>query len=197
MYLPVLIDDARWESVTIPELLTAKAERFVQAYGIEKNYAIQLASSKNSRSLNAQCRKGSNPNLRHLPSSLHPLNCRREGVDIRKIPDQAYLDTWHAVDKGQAAKEAIPEIFRLIAAGSTFTDALAKLAPAVSREDLEINREENYCRPGGFCRPEREWHRLGPLMGVVMAEVRGSVDGKIVSEILKKEITATLAAKKP
>jgi len=32
-------------------------------------------------------------------------------------------------------------------------------------------------------------------MGIVMAEVRGSVDGKIVSEILKKEITARLAAK--
>ncbi len=26
--LPVLIDDARWEAVTVPELLTAKAERF-------------------------------------------------------------------------------------------------------------------------------------------------------------------------
>jgi glutamyl-tRNA(Gln) amidotransferase subunit E len=37
---------------------------------------------------------------------------------------------------------------------------------------------------------------LGPLMGIVMAEVRGSVDGKVVSEILKKEINATLAAKK-
>jgi Glu-tRNA(Gln) amidotransferase subunit E-like FAD-binding protein len=33
-------------------------------------------------------------------------------------------------------------------------------------------------------------------MGVVMAEVRGSVDGKMVSEILKKEINATLAAEK-
>jgi Glu-tRNA(Gln) amidotransferase subunit E-like FAD-binding protein len=32
---------------------------------------------------------------------------------------------------------------------------------------------------------------------VVMSEVRGSVDGKIVSEILKKEIAAILAAKKP
>jgi Glu-tRNA(Gln) amidotransferase subunit E-like FAD-binding protein len=34
-------------------------------------------------------------------------------------------------------------------------------------------------------------------MGVVMSEVRGSVDGKVVSEILKKEISAVLAAKKP
>ncbi len=44
--LPVLIDDARYEAVTIPELLTKKAGRFVQAYGIEKNYATQLASSE-------------------------------------------------------------------------------------------------------------------------------------------------------
>ena len=34
-------------------------------------------------------------------------------------------------------------------------------------------------------------------MGVVMSEVRGSVDGKMVSEILKREISATLTAKKP
>ena len=36
---------------------------------------------------------------------------------------------------------------------------------------------------------------LGPLMGVVMAEVRGSVDGKVVSEILKKEIDAATTQK--
>ena len=37
---------------------------------------------------------------------------------------------------------------------------------------------------------------LGPLMGVVMKEVRGSVDGKIVSELLKKGIDAALSGKK-
>ncbi len=37
---------------------------------------------------------------------------------------------------------------------------------------------------------------LGPLMGLVMKEVRGSVDGKIVSELLKKGIDAALAGKK-
>jgi len=36
---------------------------------------------------------------------------------------------------------------------------------------------------------------LGPLMGVVMAEVRGSVDGKMVSEILKREIDRMIAGK--
>jgi Glu-tRNA(Gln) amidotransferase subunit E-like FAD-binding protein len=34
-------------------------------------------------------------------------------------------------------------------------------------------------------------------MGVVMAEVRGSVDGKVVSELLKQEIGAATSPKKP
>ena len=67
---------------------------------------------------------------------------------------------------------------------------------AVSRQDLEsiihkiIEDRSDFVLQKGQA-------ALGPLMGVVMSEVRGSVDGKIVSEILKKEIAATLAAKKP
>ena len=113
------------------------------------------------------------------------------GVDIAKIPDQAYLDTWHAVEAGKAAREAIPEIFRSIAAGSTVAEALAKLAPAVSREELgKIVRKIIADRKDFVAQKGKA--ALGPLMGVVMAEVRGSVDGKVVSEILKKEIDATL-----
>ena len=37
---------------------------------------------------------------------------------------------------------------------------------------------------------------LGPLMGVVMQEVRGSVDGKVVSELLRKEIEKVLTSQK-
>jgi Glu-tRNA(Gln) amidotransferase subunit E-like FAD-binding protein len=33
-------------------------------------------------------------------------------------------------------------------------------------------------------------------MGVVMAEVRGSVDGKLVSEVLRKEIATAAASRK-
>lgn len=33
---------------------------------------------------------------------------------------------------------------------------------------------------------------LGPLMGVVMKEARGRADGKVISEILKREIQSVL-----
>jgi len=180
--------------VIIPELLTHKAERFVQAYGIEKNYAIQLASSEKLPLFDRAVQEGIKPKLAAFTILSTATELRREGVDIRRIPDQAYLDTWHAVDTGKAAKEAIPEIFRLIASGSSFTDALAKMAPAVTRADLEIIVKKIIADRADFV-AQKGMASLGPLMGIVMAEVRGSVDGKIVSEILKKEISTTLAAK--
>ena len=42
---------------------------------------------------------------------------------------------------------------------------------------------------------QKKMAALGPLMGVVMVEVRGSVDGKVVSEILKRELNRAIAGK--
>jgi glutamyl-tRNA(Gln) amidotransferase subunit E len=194
--LPVFIDDDRWEAVAIPELLTAKAERFVAAYDIEKNYALQLAASEKLPLFEKAVKEGIKPKLAAFTILSTATELRRDGVDIRKIPDQAYLDTWHAVGNGKAAREAIPEIFRSIAEGSTFADALSKLAPAVTREELEKIVKKIIAGRAEFV-VQKGKAALGPLMGVVMAEVRGSVDGKVVSEILKKEIEAITSPKKP
>ncbi|MDD1684943.1 MAG: Glu-tRNA(Gln) amidotransferase subunit GatE [Methanoregula sp.] len=193
--LPVLIDNARWDRITIPELLTAKADRFIAAYDIEKNYAFQLASSERLPLFERAVHEGIKPKLAAFTILSTTTELRRDGVDIRKIPDQAYLDTWHAVESGRAAREAVPDIFRSMAGGSSFAEALAKLAPAISREDLEKIVKKIIAEKKDFI-AQKGKAALGPLMGVVMAEVRGSVDGKVVSEILKKEIEAATSSKK-
>ena len=192
--LPVLIDNARWDAVVVPELLTAKAERFVAAFEIEKNYALQLAGSEKLPLFEQAVKEGIKPKLAAFTILSTITELRRDGVDIRNIPDQAYLDTWHAVDSGKAAREAIPEIFRSIAGGNTFSEALQRLAPAVSREELEKIIRKILAERADFV-AQKGKAAVGPLMGVVMAEVRGSVDGKVVSEILKKEIERTTTPK--
>jgi len=192
--LPVLIDDARWGAVVIPELLTEKAQRFAQEYGIEKNYALQLASSEKLPLFCQAVNEGIKPKLAAFSILSTSTELRREGVDMQKISDKAYLDVWHAVDSGKAAREAIPDLFRSIAAGSTAAEALGKLAPAISREELENIVKKIIAERRDFI-AQKGKAALGPLMGVVMAEVRGSVDGKVVSEILKKEITAATTPK--
>ena len=192
--LPVLIDDHRWASITIPELLTVKAERYAQKYAIEKNYAVQLASSDKLPLFERAVQEGIKPKLAVFTILSTSTELRRDGVAIHAIPDDTYLSIWHAVEQGRAAKEAIPDLLRVVASGSTVDAALSKLAPAISRDDLEsIVRKIIAGRPDFVA--EKGKAALGPLMGVVMAEVRGSVDGKVGSEILRREIDRALAGK--
>lgn len=194
--LPVRIDDARWAAVTVPELLTARAERFVAAYGIEKNYALQLAASEKLPLFERAVQEGIKPKLAAFTLLSTLTELRRDGVDTAKITDAHYLRTLHAVENGEAAKEAIPDLFRSIAEGSSYEEAASRLAPAVSREELEAIVRKIIAERSDFI-AQKGNAALGPLMGVVMAEVRGSVDGKLVSEVLRKEIQAAAASRKP
>jgi glutamyl-tRNA(Gln) amidotransferase subunit E len=192
--LPVLVDDARWDTVIVPELLTDRADRFAREYGIERNYALQLAASEKLPLFEQAVKSGIKPKLAVFTILSTITELRRDGVDVAKIPDHAFLETWNAVESGKAAREAIPEIFRTIAAGSTVKAALAKLAPAVSRDELEKIVKKIIAERRDFV-VQKGKAALGPLMGVVMAEVRGSVDGRVVSELLKKEIDSATTPK--
>jgi glutamyl-tRNA(Gln) amidotransferase subunit E len=192
--LPVIIDDARWSALAVPELLAAKTERYSRTYEIEPNYAAQLASSEKIPLFERAVREGIKPKLAAFSILSTITELRREGVQVQNIPDDAYLGIWNAVEKGRAAKEAIPDLLRSVASGTTLDDAIAQLAPAVSREELEGIVKKIIADRSDFVR-QKQKAALGPLMGVVMAEVRGSVDGKVVSEILRKEIDRVLAGK--
>jgi glutamyl-tRNA(Gln) amidotransferase subunit E len=194
--LPVLIGDERWTAVTVPELLTAKAERFSREYGIERNYALQLAGSEKLPLFDRAQKEGIKPKLAAFTLLSTVTELRRDGVDVRAVTDEAYLSIWHAIEAGKAAKEAVPDLIRSIAEGSTVEAALAKLGPSVSRAELETIVQKIIADRSAFI-AEKGKSALGPLMGVVMAEVRGSVDGKVVSEILRKEIESVIAKKNP
>ena len=194
--LPLIVDDNRWNSTTVPELLTVKAQRYAQEYSIDRNYATQLALSEKLPLFERAVAEGIKPRLAVFTILSTSTELRREGVEVGKISDEDYLATWHAVESGRAAKEAIPDLLRGLASGNTIEEVLQKLAPTVSREDLESIIHKIIADRSDFVLQKGQ-AALGPLMGVVMHEVRGSVDGKMVSEILKKEIALTLAAKKP
>jgi glutamyl-tRNA(Gln) amidotransferase subunit E len=193
--LPVRIDEARWNAVTVPELLTVKAERFAKDLGLDPAVAKQMAFSEYRPLFEQALKAGIKPSLasRTLLATIKEL--RRDGVDTDKIPDDAILAVLEAVEKGSAAKEAIPEVLTAIAGGSSVKDAMAKLAPTVSRDELEAVIKKIVADRKEFV-TEKQKGAFGPLMGVVMQEVRGSVDGKVVSELLRKEIEKVLSAKK-
>jgi len=193
--LPVIVDDERWNGVTVPELLTVKAQRFAQDYAIDHNYASQLALSEKLPLFERALAEGIKPKLAAFTILSTCTELRRDGVVTDKITDGDFLATWHAVESGRVAKEAVPDLLKGLASGDSFENVIGKLAPAVSDHDLETIIHRIIADRSGFVE-QKGRAALGPLMGVVMKEVRGSVDGKIVSELLKKGIDAALSKKK-
>jgi glutamyl-tRNA(Gln) amidotransferase subunit E len=195
--LPVIIDDKRWDAVVVPELLTEKIKRvsarFVADYRFNPAFATQVASSEYLPRIERAIGEGINPDLAASTIVRVATELRREGTDIEKLfARDIDLKILHAVNDGKMAKEAIKDVFLSVASGTTLEDAIAKLAPAVSREELERIVRKVLAERADFMQ-QKQKAALGPLMGVVMAEVRGSVDGKVVSEILRKELERALS----
>ncbi len=202
---PITIGKALWESIEVPELLTARAERFVAEHGLDPALARQVAFSERLPLFERMVAAGVRPTLaaRTILATMREL--ARDGVQVERIADDEVLYLLEAVEAGRAAKEAVPdllaELARMGARGPPATPdqsrervdaAIEKVAPAVSQEEVEaivrrvLQEREKFARQRGMA-------ALGPLMGVVMKDLRGSADGKLVSDVLKRELQRLLS----
>lgn len=189
--LPVAITAERWASVLVPELLTERERRYAVDYGLSPETAHQLAYSERLPLFDGAVASGVSPGLaaRTVLATLKELS--RDGVDIGRIGDGETISVLAAVEQGRAGKEAVPDLLRAIADGATVEEALAACAPAVSGDELVAIVNRVVAERADFVR-ERGAGALGPLMGVVMAEVRGSADGKRVAGLLRDAIAGVL-----
>ncbi|ADN37036.1 aspartyl-tRNA(Asn) amidotransferase, B subunit [Methanolacinia petrolearia DSM 11571] len=189
--LPVDISGEYWDSLELPELITNKEKRFAGEFGLDESLARQMAYSSKAGLFEEAVSKGVKPNLaaRTIYSTIREL--RRDGVSTGRIRDEEIIELLLAVERGSAAKEAIPDILRAVSTGDSVSAAMEKIAPSVSEEELSaviagiIEDRIDFVKEQGM-------RSLGPLMGVVMKEMRGRVDGKVISEVLKKELQKVL-----
>ncbi|MDV0442394.1 Glu-tRNA(Gln) amidotransferase subunit GatE [Methanorbis furvi] len=185
--LPVPVSSSYWESIAIPELLTDKAERFVAEYGLDAGMARQMAFSEKLPLFERAVAEGIRPVFaaRTILASLKELS--RAGVTADAVPDDSVIAVMKAVEAGHAAKEAVSDILSACARGMTLDEAVSTVAPAFSREELQTLVRGIVTERAEFIK-SRGKAALGPVMGVVMKEVRGRIDGKVVSEVLDEEL---------
>ena len=196
----VTIDDALWESIKVPELLTDRTERFVREFGLDEGLARQVAFSERLALFEKAVAVGVRPTLaaRTLLGTCREL--ARDGVDVGRVSEEEILALLLAVEAGRAAKEAIPDLLTELARtagdagapGEWVEAAIGKMGPAVSQADVEEIVRRIVAEREAFAR-EKGMGALGPLMGVVMQELRGSVDGKVISETLRRELQRLLS----
>jgi glutamyl-tRNA(Gln) amidotransferase subunit E len=112
---------------------------------------------------------------------------RREGKKIDNISTKDYLEIFDLLDKKKISKEAIEEVMSLKADSPdlSISQVTKKLKiESISIETLRkmisqiVNKNSNMIK-------EKEMRAMGPLMGEVMKNVRGKIDGAIVSKELE------------
>jgi glutamyl-tRNA(Gln) amidotransferase subunit E len=127
-----------------------------------------------------------------LESSWRSLE--REGVQVDDIPEEQIGILFDKLVEGKFAKEAIPELLTHLASHpeNTIDDAIIKLGLGhLSRNELTAIVKE-VVKSNLALIKERQERAIGPLMGLVMEQVRGRADGKLVSELLRAAIRVYL-----
>ncbi|MCD4797909.1 MAG: GatB/YqeY domain-containing protein, partial [Methanosarcinales archaeon] len=117
---------------------------------------------------------------------------------IDKVEPHHYVEVFKLFVSGGAAKEVIPDLLIEIAQHPEMdVDDVAKNMGLGQKriEDIERYVENIIDQRIDFVK-ERGLAAVGPLMGEVMKEFRGSVDGKVLSALLKEKIEAQLNSMK-
>ena len=118
------------------------------------------------------------------------LALKRDGKEIENVLDGDYEEIFKKLRDNKISKEAIEEIMILKSQSPeiSITNIIEDLGiKIISIQDLKAIIKELVDKNQKLIK-ERQLKAMGPLMGDVMAKVRGKVDGALVSEELKKAI---------
>ncbi|MCP4761469.1 MAG: Glu-tRNA(Gln) amidotransferase subunit GatE [archaeon] len=115
---------------------------------------------------------------------------RRDGNNVDNITDEHFIELFNLTDEGKFTKEAFEDVLIYVCKHPkvTIAETVKKMdITSMSQEDLDeivykvIPKFEKLIE-------ERGLGAMGPIMGAVMKEARGKIDGKLVNQAVKKEI---------
>ncbi len=176
----------------LPEPPEAKYERFVRVYGLSPELARKLLRSYRLDLFERIVSTiGAPPSL--VASTLEDtlIDLRREGAPVQNITDEHLMELFELFARGGLVKEAIPLVLKRLAENPELEPeeavkqlGLTPLSLEEAREAVRriLNRMESLIK-------ERGEAAFGPAMGAVMRELRGRVDGALLSRIVREELT--------
>jgi glutamyl-tRNA(Gln) amidotransferase subunit E len=179
------------DKLQLPELFAARASRFQRDHGLNPELARVMAASPNYQlfeEIVAEFKVPSSIVVRALETI--PIELAREGVSVSHLTDQHFRDGFALVASGWIAKEGLVDLLRALAKHPEMSAAEAAKAASLAGVDeagVEAVVKAVLASKADLVKAKGE-RAAGPLMGLVMKELRGKADGALVSAILKKEI---------
>ena len=121
-------------------------------------------------------------------------NLERSGLNSDLLKNEEILKLFNLLEDGEIAKESIEIIFESIMSGkSKTTEEAMKNASieSVNEEEIEKIIVDIVEKNEGIIKNQKE-RAIGPLMGIVMKELRGKASGEIINSLLLKNIKKKL-----
>jgi len=119
----------------------------------------------------------------------------RQGIIVEVLSESRIEEAFLAVDSGMIAKEAIADVLTWISKNrqASISQAIEKLGlKMLSKEEL-TSLVERLVREQTSLVKQRRHMAFGRLMNMIMGEVRGRADAKLVGELLKSRLEETIA----
>jgi glutamyl-tRNA(Gln) amidotransferase subunit E len=188
---PIRITQERLQRIQIPEKPEEKRNRFETQFGLNQEQITQLLSSGYDDDFERMVKvfpTMKNVIIRTFLNTFPELE--KKGISTEGIDDHMLQMLLSALSDGRYAKEAVPQILKylLLNPTSSLNEAMQRCGlQTVSEEEIRTVVRTIILERKDFIR-KRGADSLGPLMGMVMKQLRGKVDGKLLSKTLQEEI---------
>ena len=182
-----------------PEPVEAKLRRLVEEYGLSRELAEQVIGDIRLDLIERLIREYAGKLEAKTIASLFVVTLRGlrgEGVDVDAIRDEQLEGLVRLIAEGRIAREAAEEILKLLARepGLTAEQAAERLGlTRVTPEEAEKIVEKIIAENMEEVRKRGE-RAYGLLMGKAMAVLRGRIEGRVVSEIVRRKLREALSS---
>ena len=123
-----------------------------------------------------------------------PPRLAREGVPESGMTEAVLSDLVRALESGKVAKEAAPEVLRLVARGDALSveNAVKSLRIVPLSEKELTSAIDGIVQKSGRLISEKGEGAFSQIMGEAMAVARGKVDGALVAKLVREKIQSAL-----
>ena len=179
----------------MPETLDNKEKRFIKDFNLSSDLAYQITRSVNLGIFEHIVKETKvSPTLVAATLENTVVSLHRDQVPMENLQEFHFIDMFKLVEQNKLSSQAIPDVLTHLANNPSLSvhEALTATGLSVASSDeieetirrIVQDREE-------FIREQGE-RAFGGIMGVVMKELGGKVDGKTVKQILTDEINKLL-----
>nr|QNO51747.1 glutamyl-tRNA(Gln) amidotransferase subunit E [Methanosarcinales archaeon ANME-1 ERB6] len=197
---PVEIDEQKLKQIKskLPETFEHRKERYREKFGLNDELADKISRNSNfglfERIMESYENIPATLVVRTLTDTLAELMQEIEAdIDIENLEDRHFMELFKLLSANAFGKEAVPDILKFLAnqPEKSVERAIEEIGLGVDKDEVEVLIADIVSQKKKFIREKRE-RAVGPLMGIVMKELRGKVDGKVINKILEEKVKEVL-----